>query len=381
MMALPWSRLLEDTFELIELQTANPPGGELAAARWLADRLRPSCARIDIQDLGSDRGNLVAVWDYGPGPALLFNTHLDVVPPESEVQWQPVLQDGQVFGRGACDAKGCLAAMLAACERLAAQPAGLHGKLILAAVADEEVGAQGTLAFLAAGGQATAAIIGEPTDNRAVLSSRGALRAAIHFRGRAAHASTPHLGRNAIYPAARFMLEVEAWNRQLTQAPVPGTCAATVVSGGTKLNIIPDSCIVQVDRRLAPGETIAVAQDQLTAILERLRAEDADLSWEVEPAGIALEPFDLAADHPLACAVLTALGQPAPAPMFPAGTDAPHLIAAGIPALILGPGSLAQAHTAHEHIAVDSLATGAEAYDAVARAILNEAFPVRSCHV
>lgn len=364
------AQLVADLDALVRIQTPNPPGAELEAARWLAERLAPIATAVEVQDLGNSRGNVVATFDFGQGPTIVFNTHLDVVPPESPAQWSLERRDGHLYGRGTCDAKGALVAMIAAIERLVRSPEGLQGRLVLAAVADEEVEAEGTRALVDGGLRADAAIVGEPTGNRLVLSSRGALRLAVRFRGRAAHSSTPARGANAIYQAARFIVAIQELNEHLSRAPVPASCAATVVHGGTKLNVVPDVCVVQVDRRLVPGETTAGARREVEALLAEVARHDPRVQWEIEPAGVWLEPFELAPGDKLAATALRALGQQQPGPMFPGGTDAPHLIAVGTPALIVGPGSLAQAHTADEHVALESLLRGVAVYETLGRALL-----------
>jgi acetylornithine deacetylase len=213
-------------------------------------------------------------------------------------------------------------------------------------------------------------IIGEPTDNRLVLSSRGALRVAYDFTGTTAHASAPDRGRNAVHHAARFIVAVEHYHRRLAGEGRAATCAATVVNGGTKLNVIPDHCRVLVDRRLAPSESAEDALRELEALLAALRDHDADVSWSWSRAGVWLEPFAISPESEFALRLLEALGQSAPGPMFPGGTDAPHFIAKGIPAAIIGPGSLDQAHSEDEWVRLDDLAAAIDIYERAALAFL-----------
>ena len=368
-------RLLSDAGSLIRIRSANPPGQERPVAKWLAGRLEGIADGVSVEDIAEGRANMVATFEFGPGPTFLLCSHSDVVPVQDEGQWDPVVHEGRLIGRGACDAKGAIAAMIEACERLAEQRGQLRGRLILACVADEESNAEGVLALVARGLRADAAIIGEPTSNVAVLSSRGAVRLAVRFRGRAAHASSPSRGVNAIYGAARFILAMESLDVELNARGSMGSCAATIVDGGSKLNVVPEACTVQVDRRLGPGETSAAAVGEIESRLSRVAEEAPGLSYEVSPAGLWVEAFDLGADLTFTAGLLSALGQPSPGPIFRAVSDAPHLIAAGIPTAILGPGSLDTAHSSNEFVDVQDLEVAADLYERVALAYLRRAGP------
>jgi acetylornithine deacetylase/succinyl-diaminopimelate desuccinylase-like protein len=365
------SSVVADAEALIRIRTPNPPGAERTAAEWVARRLEGIATDLRIQAVSADRANLLAVFDFGPGPTVMLCTHLDVVPPQGEHQWEPELRDGRLHGRGACDAKGALASMIAACERVrASRSVGLQGRLILAAVADEELGATGIQTMLGSGVTADAAVIGEPTDNLPVLSSRGAVRLMIRFAGRSAHAGAPANGTNAIYPAARLALAIEAYNLELAANGSLGSCAATVINGGSAVNVIPGDCLLQIDRRLGPNETPSTAACEIETMVAAAASKESRLAYEIQPAGVWLEPISVSESSPFARMILEAVGQPRPGPVFMAGTDAPHLIRAGIPTAILGPGSLALAHSADESIAVGSLAQATEAYERVVRTVL-----------
>lgn len=363
-------RLLSDAAALIRIRSANPPGRESAVADWLAARLAPVADHVSVEPVAEGRANLVATFDFGPGPTLLLCSHSDVVPTQDDGQWDPVIRDGRLIGRGACDAKGAIAAMIAACERLAADRRNLCGRLLLACVADEEANAEGVLALVARGLRADAAVIGEPTDNTVVLSSRGAVRIAVRFHGRAAHASSPSRGVNAIYAAARFILAVESLNAELSARGSPGSCAATIVDGGSKLNVVPDACTVQIDRRLGPEEASDDAAGDIDVRLESVAREVPGVSYEWSKAGPWVDPFDLGDGGDFGAVLRSAVGQASAGPIFRAVSDAPHLIEAGIPTAILGPGSLDVAHSSTEFVAVQELEQAAELYERIVRAYL-----------
>jgi acetylornithine deacetylase/succinyl-diaminopimelate desuccinylase-like protein len=260
--------------------------------------------------------------------------------------------------------------MLATCRQLVERPAGLAGRLLLAGVVDEESGASGVRTLIATGLSADAAIIGEPTDNRAVLASRGLVRLAVEFLGRAAHASSPSDGINATYGAARFILAIEQLNDALARRGNMGNCAATVVTGGSILNVVPDACTVEIDRRLGPSEVSIDAIGEIERIARRSIDGCLGLSFRMRPAGASIEAFEIPSDDRFATSLLGALGQPVAGPIFQAVSDAPHLISAGIPTAILGPGSLADAHTADESVMVKDLMAAVDRYERVARAFL-----------
>ncbi len=363
-------RLLDDARSLIRFDTQNLPGNETLAAEYVVDRLRQMGAEASLQEVALGRSNAVGRFVFGPGPTLLFNSHLDVVPVERRSQLEPRVDDERLHGRGACDAKGAVAAMLAAAHALV-QDRPARGTLVIAAVADEEVSGLGSQYLVQQGGlRADAAVVGEPTDNRVNLGCRGAYRVSIDFAGRAAHSSEPSRGANAIYRAARFALAVDEWHRDLASRPTPAAVSATVIGGGRKINIVPDSCSVQIDRRLAPGEAVADAERELSALLGRLHREDPDLAWTIEPVGVCKPGAALEASHPFARLVLDVVG--GQGELFRGGTDATYLGEAGIPSIILGPGSLDQAHTGDEWVSTQALADAADLYERIARRFLVE---------
>lgn len=367
------SRLLSDAAALIGIRSANPPGLERPVAEWLAGRLERVATSVSVEALTEGRANVVATFDFGPGPTFLLCSHSDVVPVQHEGQWSPVIRDGRLIGRGACDAKGAIAAMIGACERLAAHPGDLRGTLLLACVADEESNAEGVRALVSRGLRADAAIIGEPTNNLAILSSRGSVRLGVRFQGRAAHASSPSQGVNAIYGAARFILAVESLDAELNARGSMGSSSATIVDGGSRLNVVPDTCTVQVDRRLGPDETAAGAIRGIESCLARVVLEAPGVTYELSPAGLWVDPFELETSSEFATLLLSALGQPSPGPIFRAVSDAPHLIAVGIPTAILGPGSLDTAHSDSEFVDVQELEAAVDLYERVVRAYLGRA--------
>lgn len=357
---------------LIAAASPNPPGDERAAAREAQSILAGLGFSVEVHARHPHRPNLIARWGQGE-PNLLWAGHLDVVPAEAG-EWttppfQPVIKDGRLYGRGATDMKGPVAAFLEAVamiQRSGLQPAGA---LTVVLAADEESQGHEGMEFLVREGllKARFAVVGEPTSLRVCTCERGALWARFETEGKAAHGSQPHLGINAIEHMARIV-------QALRQLPLQGhhpllgppTLNIGVIAGGSKVNVVPDRCTLQVDRRTLPGETDAAILAEWRDLIGRLQAGDPTLKARVD-----LESFSAASeidpDLPLCRLALevtrTVTGQEAgPAGMLGL-TDARFLVQeAGIPAIIWGPGHLQQAHTRDEFVEIADLRRGALAY-------------------
>jgi acetylornithine deacetylase/succinyl-diaminopimelate desuccinylase family protein len=364
-------QLRTDIEALIRIDSQNPPGREAGVAAYLADRIAAIGGQARLVEVAPGRPNVIGTFDFGPGPTLLLTSHLDTVPVGSGSRdlLTPTVEDGRVYGRGACDAKGSLVAMLAACE-IATEHGGLHGRVVFAGVIDEEAGGAGTKNLAAEEPRPDWAIVGEPTDLQPTIGHKGSLRKRVVFTGRAAHSSDPDAGVNAIYRAARFVLEVERWNERLRAWTHPlygrAVASANVIQGGTKMNVIPDRCWVDVDRRLLPGETDGSALTELEAMLEP------DVA--IEDLGMGKPPAAIDPGHPLARALQESAeavtGRRLAFAGFRAGADMGFLLAAGVPTAMLGPGSIDQAHTADEYVELADVALAAAIYADVARRLL-----------
>lgn len=371
---------------LLAVPSVNPPGREPLMAEFLAPVLAALGADVTLQPVKGERANLIAVWDWGPGPALLFNTHLDVNNPVGQAwtsdPFVPVRRDGRVYARGAADAKGSLAAMTWAAARAAAEPEGLHGRLILTLVMGEESGGEGTLALMEDKAVAAdGAVVGEPTGLRILAGNKGTFIRRLVFRGLAAHSGQSHLGRNAITAAARFVTAAAALDRDLQARPHPlvgsPSFTVTLIQGGTLQNTVPDRCVVTVDRRLVPGETHAQAREELTDLLDRegLAADVASVE-EVVATFPCESPLGARIVEIAAAAVRAVLGQDAHQAVpggFPGGCDMSKLVLlGGIPSVILGPGSLAQAHAPDEWVEESQVELAALLYEETIRRFLRE---------
>lgn len=366
---------------LIRINSENPPGREAEAASYMAERLAELGLKAWVDRFGGSRGNAVGVLDSGEGLSLMLNTHLDTVPAGDKELWSVPpfsgeLRDGKLYGRGAVDAKGCLAAMLGALKSLAEEGWPIRGRLVVAAVADEEADSEGTTRLVSQGHTADYAVVGEPTGLAPSTAHKGRLVLSVNFKGRSAHASAPQKGVNAAYAASQFALKVErSYAKRRRRHPLlgPPTASVTLIRGGVKDNVVPDSCEVVVDRRLLPGEELERVVRELSRAAEAV-AEPRKAAAEVNVRRY-VPPAETRAGSPIVEAAVRAveevLGRRVRPRGFRATCDMSILVnQAGIPTIILGPGSLERAHVADEWVGVEELVKAAEIYRRIVLGIL-----------
>jgi len=369
--------------EFIAAPSPTPPGDVAQVAGMVTDWATAMGATVTRQEVEPGLDNVLALLRFGPGPRLVFNSHMDVTNPDQQVwatpPYQPVLRDGRLYGRGACDAKGSLVAMLAAMEALARQPAGLHGEVLLTAVMGEEAGGLGSAYLVSQGITGDGAVVGEPTGLRIARAHKGTYIRSVTFRGVAAHSASPWLGRNAVLPGAAFCLLCEEQNAILAKSPHPllgpATLTVTLISGGTLQNTVPGQATVTVDRRLIPGDTHAACDDELAQVLERLSAARPDAEIGEVKVVVATSPSQTpqaASIVEVALAAAADVGRPQAGTVgFGAGCDMSKLVnTAGIPTVICGPGHLDQAHRPDEFVDVGQVEDAALLYERVARRFL-----------
>jgi acetylornithine deacetylase/succinyl-diaminopimelate desuccinylase family protein len=354
--------------ELIEINTVNPPGGEAAAAEYLAALLSPLGFETEIQTIAPGRANLIASLHCGDGPVAALSGHLDVVAADAEL-WQSdpftlSLRDGRFYGRGTADMKGGISAMVAAAREAAEHRRELRGVLQLLFVADEEVNTAGTLAFLAAGGRPGWVVIGEPTGLDVCVAHRGVIRYSLRFMGQGGHAGRPEKTRNPLYDASRFVLEVERQNLSLAEAKhsllPPPTIAVTLFEGGRQSNSIPGSCTVTVDRRTLPGEDKHQILREMDSLLATAGLQPGDARVFVDvPAGSPV-PEGRIGDR--CAAILIEMGIKSRLRDFDACGDLFAFTRSGVDCVIAGPGSLSQAHGTDEFVDAGELALAREFY-------------------
>jgi acetylornithine deacetylase/succinyl-diaminopimelate desuccinylase-like protein len=352
--------------ELIALPSVNPaflpPDDPHAGEGRMADFIAVSAARagldLHFQTVLPGRSNVMATLSPSGKVRrrLLLAPHLDTVNAVSDKQFIPRSAHGRIYGRGACDAKGSVAAMLTAlrrCVRTGRRPATTE--IVFIGLMDEENTQTGSRTLAASSCRADLAIVGEPTRLQIVTAHKGTLWLRLETSGKAAHGSLPHLGKNAVHEMARIvdLLETE-YARQLQKRRHPLLGSPTInigfIRGGTQFNIVPASCVAGADRRTLPGETQQSVCAEINAWLRRhgLRATlTSDKAFHCVP-------LETDARLPLVQQFLRTARQKRPAGVeyF---CDASILAQGGIPSIVFGPGDIAQAHTADEWISQRSL--------------------------
>ncbi|OFV91277.1 MAG: hypothetical protein A3G76_06845 [Acidobacteria bacterium RIFCSPLOWO2_12_FULL_65_11] len=330
------------TRALVDIDSTT--GREAEAGRWLSRQLREAGFTVVEQEVDATRFNILAL--AGP-PTVVFSTHVDCVPPFVPAR----IEGDRLYGRGACDAKGILAAQVAAADRLRREGETRVGLLF---VVGEERGSDGAKAANDAADQGVSEaargcrylVDGEPTDSRLGLATRGMLRVKLHASGRAAHSAFPELGASAIDTLIDALIELRAID--LPSDPILGRTHYTVglIAGGVAPNVVSPSAEAEVMfRTVADGATIRQA---LELIERRVRIEHV---LEVPPVRLTTVPgFDTA--------------------VFPFTTDIPLLDRWGTP-LLFGPGSIHVAHTAEEYVSIAELHAAVDHYITIARHLLN----------
>jgi acetylornithine deacetylase/succinyl-diaminopimelate desuccinylase-like protein len=339
------------------LSAGDPRAGEQRVAEFLAATAAQAGLDVEFQPVMPGRSNvLVRLSPRGRvRQRVLLAPHLDTVNGES-AQFVPSTKGGRLFGRGACDTKGSAAAMLGAlCEIAIGKRRPAETEIVFAGLIDEENGQAGSRALAANGFRADLAIVGEPTCLKVVTAHKGSLWMKIETRGKSAHGARPELGRNAVHAMAQIvdLLQTDyAAQLRRRQHPLLGCATVSVgaISGGTQANIVPDQCVIMVDRRTLPGETELGVWREIQALLRKRNLQASLISGKVEPC----LPMETASELPLVANFLRNTGQ-RKAQGVHYFCDAAVLAEAGIPSVVFGPGDIAQAHTADEWITLASL--------------------------
>jgi acetylornithine deacetylase len=361
---------------LVAIDSVNPalvPGGagEAAIAAFVAAWLTEQGLEVTIDEPLAGRPSVVGVArGTGGGASLMLNAHLDTVNVDGmERPHEPVVRDGRLYGRGAYDMKGGLAAIMAA--GAAAARDGLAGDVIVTAVADEEHASEGIQSVLRRW-RADACIVTEPTHLRACVAHRGFVWAQVETRGRAAHGSRPDLGVDAIVGMAPALAGIPALQRRLQGRPHPllgaASLHASLIAGGQELSSYPERCALEIERRTLPGETAAAIEGEIEDVLARARSREPALDANARVT-LVREPFEIAPDAEIVRAVRAAggavTGREVEVVGHTAWMDAAILSAAGVPTVVFGPGG-AGAHAVEEWVDLGEVEQCARTLAAVA---------------
>lgn len=385
--------------ELVAIPSVNPMGRNVSGPEYFEYRVTEYLETVfdrmglpwQRQPVAPLRDNIVARLDGSipperGGAVLLFEAHQDTVPVDGMTiePWTPSVRDGRLYGRGSCDIKGGMTAMLGALARLAEDRPPEMPTILMACTVNEEHGYTGATALTElwtkpgtsiVPRRPDAAIVAEPTSLQTVIAHKGALRWRCHTHGRAAHSSQPHLGDNAFYKMAHVLLAFESYAREF--APTvpqhrlcgPATLSVGLLHGGLSVNTVPDRCTIEIDRRMLPGEQPAEVYRQIVDYVARRPGIDFAIDHEppyAEGRPLADTHNGQLADR-LVAATRRVLGHGEKVGV-PYGTDASTIARAGVPAVVFGPGSIDQAHTVDEWLALDELERASQVLYEFARA-------------
>jgi acetylornithine deacetylase len=368
------TRLLRD---LVALPSVNPMGRPLEGpsiyehrvSAYLEEFYRGLGVPYERQTIAPLRDNMVARWEP-PGATwtLVLEAHQDTVPTDGMTidPFGAHIDGGRLYGRGACDIKGGMAAMLAAFARLVREKPAGSARIIMACTVDEEftfLGVQRLAQDDLRGGcpGPVWAVVAEPTQLQIVNAHKGAVRWHLSTSGRSCHSSRPELGVNAVYRMAALLPWVERYAEELRASRSdprlgPPTLSVGRIEGGTSVNTVPDLCRIEIDRRLLPGEDPTAVPGQLATYLRR--QADPGIDFTCSDPYLSSLALGSKGSEPLVAALGAAIDSVAGSHhvmAVPYGTDASKLAAAGIPSVVFGPGDIARAHTCDEWVSLDEV--------------------------
>jgi succinyl-diaminopimelate desuccinylase len=365
-------KALEIAKELIKFDTSGPPTKEQPCAEWIQSYLDDLGFETHLQIVTPGRANLVAKYGVGKESGLVLSGHIDVVLAGDPSLWkvsdpfEPVVNDGKLYGRGACDMKGPDACMIQAAQDLIDED--FKKQLTLVFTAGEDTGGwfvdRVISDELVTSEDARFGVIGEPSLMEIIPVHKGSGGAEIMIHGKAAHSSRPELGINAIQKSADFLYELRKLQVNLNDKthPLlgPTTVECTIIDGGFKANIIPDQSKLTINFRFIPGhEDPETSKEWIIEIIRRLSEKDPTFKAELMESRTS-SPLDVPLDSPVVVALKDILGtEPIGAPYY---TEAVSYSEAGIPTVICGPGSIDQAHTPDEFISLEQIDLGVETY-------------------
>ena len=374
---------------LVAIPSVNPMGRDLTGPIYfeanVTEYIRQFFAKLgcphEVIEVSPGRCNVLARYESpGATQTFLLDAHQDTVPVDGMTipPFEPTIKDGRIYGRGSSDVKGGMAAMLWAFRRLVLEKPAGAANVIMSCTCDEEAtttGINDLVRYWQDGdGRSTllnekpdAAIIAEPTLLDVVVAHRGVTRFVISTAGRACHSSDPTQGVNAIYRMARLVSCLEEYAAELPgRSPAhplcgPATLSVGLISGGASVNVVPDECSIEVDRRLTPGDNADEAYDDIRNFL----TSKLDFEFDMQPPYIVSPTLSNEDNGWLADGLqqhISEVAGPHASVGVPYGTHASRTCAAGVPSVVFGPGSIDQAHTKDEWIEIDQLEKASEVY-------------------
>ncbi|MGD9127194.1 MAG: M20 family metallopeptidase [Planctomycetia bacterium] len=381
---------------LVQTPSVNPMGQNAVGRCYLEEQLTEVLATVFDslgfshvrQNVSPGRTNILAKIEGSTPPEqggmlILFDAHQDTVPIDGMTiePFGAKIESGRMYGRGACDTKASMAAMIHAMMRLKQDPIESRPTVVLACTINEECGFSGVIELLR---DITSleqndvkkilprlpdmVLVGEPTELRPVVAHKGSARWEIHTHGRSAHSSSPEEGKNAIYRMGKIIATLEQYQNQivptLAEHPLCGrpTLSVGTIHGGTGVNLVPERCVISIDRRVVPGESPAEAYRHA---IDYLKAAGLDEPWIEYTPGTFSTPLTDERSGPVVerLAAATEGIAPVAAPIgVPYGTDASWYADLGVPSVVFGPGSIRQAHTCNEWVEMAQVEQAAEIF-------------------
>lgn len=379
--------------ELVSIPTENPPGKNYGACvDFLEKRLRGfglECERVEAWNPKKDGGEALVslLAGYGRGErTLYFHGHYDVVPAQSPEQFGPIRKEHFLFGRGSCDMKGGIVAMLYAMRALKECGGELQGRIGLTLVPNEETGGEGGSAWLTQKGMlgrdGIGMLLAEPTSGVVWNANRGAISLCVKVLGKSAHVGLQHQGQNAFERMLRVVEQLQALKREIEERVTGLAIGAEQArnsilllggqsGGGANFNAVPEQCWFTVDRRINPEEDLATEKTKLLDVLERCKREGIPLEWEIlQEANSAACREDELLGKALAQSIAAVTGQAPRFEMCPGLLEIRFYAARGIPAYAYGPGRLSVAHGPDEYVDLRKVIEAAAVYALTAMKIL-----------
>ena len=380
---------LEILKQLIAIPSVSPMGRDLTGPEYYETRLTEFLAgffkdlgvEYEVIDVVPGRSNVVAIYRADKNaPTILMDAHQDTVPVDGMTidPFDPVVKDGRIYGRGACDVKGGMAAMLSAFSRLVKENPDNANNVVMSCTCDEEATVMGIKDLVKLwsdgenrsqmlGKRPDVSIVAEPTEMDLVVAHRGATRWKIFTSGVACHSSDPTKGVNAIYRMAKILSALEEYADMLDSLVKPhsrcgsATLSIGLISGGISVNTVPDTCEIEVDRRVIPGEDGLQVMEDVREFLKQRVDFDFEFSepWIIGTALPDDTNDDLGNNLLKQINAVTGGGVKVGVPY---GTHASRIAEADVPAVVFGPGSVAQAHTKDEWLDIGQLEQATEVY-------------------
>ena len=377
-------RLLKIIGDLIIIPShLEVTGGEKQISEFVRDTVVEMGLPVEVQEVIDNRCNIIVKLEgSGSGRSLAFNGHLDTVPPGVEMKdpYRPVVKNGRIYGRGSCDMKGAVGVMIYTLFLLKKTGLSLKGDLYLTAVVGEETGGNGTRYLVKHGFRPDFAIVGEPTDLELVTSHKGVCHISVTVKGRSCHGSVPDQGSNAIVAVSDFIQSMkEKLVPELEKRTQKLVGSATLnigkIIGGTKVNMVADRCILELDRRWVMGESLKLIASEIEDLINEVCRKDPGLQAEVKvlyPDDEYYGPLPVPEDHEITRLVkdsLEGIGKRPEVAGMQGWTDAATLFHSGIPTVVFGPGSIRQAHTDDEWVETGQLVEAVKCYTAIAASV------------